>query len=421
MSLETTHSIAMPAQSPALLEVHEERGVRIFPLSRAIMRIGSGVDSDVRLQDSTVSQHHADLIWFDGGYWIVDAKSKNGIYAGGSRVDRARLLPGSVVCIGAAVLVACTEDEAAPTKVLPLAGVAGTSASMLHLAARVRALSLLPHPVLVVGETGTGKELVARALHSEGTRADRPFVALNVANLPRDLIEAELFGHERGAFTGAENARAGAFAEAHRGTLFLDEIGELPREAQPKLLRVLDGYGARRLGADGASQVHDARVVAATHVSLVEAVQRGEFRRDLFHRLEVHVVHVPPLRTRKTDIPAIARLFLAGLPGDVAPRLAASAVAQLMNYAWPGNVRELRNVLLRAVEAAREHGVIRAEHVLLALGQYARPSPEVTRAAAERCYQEYGANLSRAARAAGVPRTTFRRRLEEAAKGGAGK
>src|SRR5262249_15882330 len=144
-------------------------------------------------------------------------------------------------------------------------------------------------PVLIAGETGVGKELVARALHVEGGRADGPFVAINVAALPRELVESELFGHERGAFTGAVAKRAGAFAEASGGTLFLDEIGELPTDAQPKLLRALDGYEVRRIGAPGSGQRSDARVVAATHVPLFEQVQLGRFRRDLYHRLEVFV------------------------------------------------------------------------------------------------------------------------------------
>ena len=412
MQQESTHRAVISQQNPALLEVHEERGVRLFSLSRAIMCIGSAANADVRLQDPTVSKHHADVIWFDGGYWIVDAGSKNGIFAGGARVERARLLPGAVVCLGGAVLVAVFRDEATPINVAPLDGLVGRSTQMLQLAAQVRALAKLSHPVLVMGETGTGKELVARGLHREGVRAKASFVALNVANLPRDLVEAELFGHERGAFTGATTSRGGAFAEAHRGTLFLDEIGELPREAQPKLLRVLDGYGARRLGSDGPEAVADVRIVAATHVSLLDAVARGEFRRDLYHRLEVHIVRVPPLRDRRMDIPSIARTMLATYDSGDVPRLGASGIAALMAHAWPGNVRELRNIVFRAAGLAQHSGIILCEHVRVALGSYASPKPELSRAAAERCFQDYGANMSRAARAAGVPRTTFRRILE---------
>src|SRR6185436_14560652 len=174
------------------------------------------------------------------------------------------------------------------------------------------------------------KELIARALHTEGPRSEAPFVALNVAALPRELVESELFGHERGAFTGAVTKRAGAFAEAETGTLFLDEIGELPIDAQPKLLRALDGYEVRRVGAPGSGRRANARVVVATHVALQDNVARGAFRRDLFHRLEVFVVEVPSLRDRPGDILPIARLLLGQMENEIGRReLTPAAIAQL--------------------------------------------------------------------------------------------
>src|SRR5271156_6762956 len=217
---------------------------------------------------------------------------------------------------------------------------------MRRLADQVRRLAQHALPVLIAGESGTGKELVARALHNEGPRRDRPFVAINVTALPRDLVESELFGHERGAFTGAHARRLGAFAEAGGGTLFLDEVGDLPVDAQPKLLRALDGYEVRRVGAAGGGERADVRVVAATHAPLEQRVTAGQFRRDLFHRLECFVIPLPPLRDRRGDVAAIARELLRQVASQVGPRtLTPAAIARLAAHDWPGNVRELRNVL----------------------------------------------------------------------------
>ncbi len=205
--------------------------------------------------------------------------------------------------------------------------------------------------VLVTGESGAGKELVARRLHARSPRAKGPFVAVNAAALPETLAESELFGAEKGAFTGAEQSRAGRFEEAAGGTLFLDEVGELPAALQSKLLRVLEERIVRRLGGSRDLPV-DVRLVAATNRDLTRETEDGGFRRDLFFRLAVVVVNVPPLRERPTDVPLLARHFaerLAARHGVPVPLLADDALAALSAHAWPGNVRELRNVLERAV------------------------------------------------------------------------
>lgn len=205
--------------------------------------------------------------------------------------------------------------------------------------------------VLVTGESGTGKELVARRLHARSPRAKGPFVAVNAAALPETLAESELFGAEKGAFTGAEQSRAGRFEEASGGTLFLDEVGELPVALQSKLLRVLEERVVRRLGGSRDLPV-DVRLVAATNRDLTRETGDGGFRRDLFFRLAVVVVNVPPLRERPVDVPLLARHFaerLAARHGVPVPSLADDALAALSAHAWPGNVRELRNVLERAV------------------------------------------------------------------------
>jgi two-component system nitrogen regulation response regulator GlnG len=249
-------------------------------------------------------------------------------------------------------------------------------------------------------------------LHAEGPRVAEPFVAVNVAALPRELVESELFGHERGAFTGAVARRAGAFAEAAGGTLFLDEIGELPLDAQPKLLRALDGYEVRRVGGAGSGQRANARVVVATHVMLRDHVMRGAFRRDLFHRLEVFVVEVPPLRERPSDVIAIARTLLSHMEKELGRRdLTPAAIAQLAAHDWPGNVRELRNVLCRAADEARGARWLDAAVIDRALRRPHKTILELTQEAAKHWLDRHDGNLSAAARAAGIPRTTFRKAL----------
>ncbi|MDY0270487.1 sigma-54-dependent transcriptional regulator [Trichloromonas sp.] len=222
-----------------------------------------------------------------------------------------------------------------------------TSEAMAAVMARVAALAAVTSPVLITGETGTGKELVARALHEQGNRHDAPFVAVNCSAIAAGLLESELFGHAKGAFTGADRERQGLFGAAHGGTLFLDEIGELPSELQPKLLRVLQEGEVLRVG-DSKPRKVDVRVLAATARDLRQEVAVGRFREDLYFRLAVVDVHIPPLRERKKDIAVLAEHFLAAAArreGRPVPHLTADAVAALENYGWPGNVRELENLM----------------------------------------------------------------------------
>jgi two-component system nitrogen regulation response regulator NtrX len=241
----------------------------------------------------------------------------------------------------------------------------GTSPAITRLHEAIARVAPIPSPVLIIGESGSGKELVARDLHRLGLNPRGPFVAINSAALPEQLVESELFGHERGAFTGAASTRKGAFESADRGTLFLDEIGELPLPAQAKLLRVLEERRVTRLGASRGIPV-EARVVAATNRDIEAEVTAGRFRQDLYYRINVHLVRVPPLRDRVSDIPELAAGFIAATSErfGLRPRkLSEAALDVLMGYDWSqNNVRELRNVIERMIIAA-DGEVLRAEDV----------------------------------------------------------
>jgi DNA-binding NtrC family response regulator len=471
-------TVEIPALGPSsgwVVEVQDEAGSRRVALAQQAVMVGSGSAADVVVHDPTVSARHCSLTVMGGvaggGVFIEDLGSRNGTYIGGARIREARGQAGTVVAVGRSTLLlsATGEDDSSDPPGEPLPGIAGSSIVMRRLADQVRRLARHSLPVLIAGESGTGKELVARALHAEGPRRARPFVALNVTAVPRELVESELFGHERGAFTGAHIRREGAFADAQSGTLFLDEIGDLPLEAQPKILRALDGYEVRRVGGAGGGRRADARVVAATHARLEQRVARGEFRRDLYHRLECFVISVPPLRERRGDIGAIAREILGHLASDVGDMtLTSAALARLAAHNWPGNVRELRNVLCRAAvgrepankpvgrepankPVAREpaNNAVGREPANNAVGREPanepanetvrrEPSGRTTRidahdidlalrrdrlelakcmtpARAREILRESAGNLSAAARAAGLPRTSFRKLLASSA------
>ena len=277
--------------------------------------------------------------------------------------------------------------------------------------------------VLILGETGTGKELVARAIHEASPRAKGPFVALNCGSIPGELVESELFGHARGAFTGATEPRDGAFVEADGGTLFLDEIGELPAHQQPHLLRTLETGRVRRVGGRGETAV-DARIVAATHRPVGLAGQASTLRLDLYHRVATIVVELPPLRERKRDIPILVRAFLDELePRYGRRRVSSETMQELLAYRWPGNIRELRHALRRAAVLCDDE--LEIEALLPTRGGGAReargprsapprPAGDTTtahyelalRAAMRDAYARWG-SLRGAARALGMPKSTF--------------
>ncbi len=369
------------------------------------LTLGSGRSARLRVEDPAVSSLHCRLRVLESGIFVEDLASKNGLYVGGARVPSALLSEsGAAFVVGRSAICVRTidaDEEHAPTD--PLPGVIGTSAPMLRVARLVRRHAKSRVPILLQGESGTGKDMVARAVHELGRR-DGPYVPLNMAALPESLADAELFGHRRGAFTGAVTSRVGAFEQAHEGTLFLDEIAELPLSIQVKLLRVVEDGMVRAVGASQAIRVL-VRLVSASWAALDERVIEGRFRADLYHRLATVVVELPPLRDRRSDIAQLSHSLLRRMRADVGERtLSSAALSRLVEQSWPGNVRELGAVLYRAA-ASTEHE-IGARHV----DEASRQAPHARRPAqdAQALLEQCSGNISRAARAAGVPRSTFR-------------
>jgi len=291
--------------------------------------------------------------------------------------------------------------------------IVGASAAMQAVYARLDRIIPTTEPVILQGETGTGKELAARLIHSRGPRAQREFVAINCAGLAESLLETELFGHERGAFTGADRARAGLLEVANGGTLFLDEIADMPPRMQGDLLRALQSGEVRRLG--GRETIHvDARVIAASNRDLATEVERGRFRADLYYRLNVLKLTLPPLRDRVDDIPLLVAKLMPGLAGRSAPRFTERAMARLAAHPWPGNVRELQNVLRRiavlSLDVIEEHDLpteLRDRTILARSGTLEQAEEQAIR----RAMRETDGNKSRAARLLGVDRKTLYAKL----------
>jgi DNA-binding NtrC family response regulator len=323
----------------------------IRDIEAQVIRIGARRGNDVQLSDSKVSGLHCEIRLDDRGYRLRDLDSTNGTYVSSLRINDVYIGAGAQIALGGSRLKfdplgESVEIELADTD--RYGSMIGRSVKMREMFARLEKLARSDATVLVTGETGAGKELVAEALHDHSTREKSAFVVLDCGSIPPNLIESELFGHERGAFTGATASYAGAFERAHGGTVFLDEIGELPLGMQPKLLRVLERKEVRRVGGAKTIEV-DVRIVAATNRDLGVEVNRGRFREDLYYRLAVARVHVPPLRERKDDLPLLIEHILATTPGGETASIAQETIDLMMKHDWPGNVRELRNVIERAV------------------------------------------------------------------------
>jgi len=310
--------------------------------------VGAHASCDLVLVDPQVSRRHAELAITTDGVRVKDLGSTNGTWWQGTKVGEVTVTAGSTIQFGnTPVRVSAGDAPSLPPSDRDHFGeMAGQSVAMRELFAVLEMAAPTDATVLIEGESGTGKELAARAIHDASPRAPGPFVVVDCSGIAENLIDSHLFGHVKGAFTGAERDRKGAFVEAHGGTLFLDELGELPLAAQAKLLRVLEAQTVQPVGADRPIKV-DTRVVAATHRDLSRMVQAKEFRFDLFYRLAVVHVALPPLRERLEDLPHLVATFYQRRGLDPGP-IDGDNLERMRRYAWPGNVRELRNALERA-------------------------------------------------------------------------
>jgi transcriptional regulator with PAS, ATPase and Fis domain len=298
------------------------------------------------------------------------------------------------------------------------------NAKMHEIMDLAREIASMPSTVLIQGESGTGKELIARAIHNSGDRASKPFVAVSCAALAETLLESELFGHERGAFTGATGQKQGKFEMAHGGTIFLDEIGDISPKLQVDLLRVLQDRAFYRVGGSQEVRV-DVRVVAATHVNLQQAVAEGRFRDDLFYRLNVIEIRIPPLRDRREDIPLLAAHFLERISHELGrdvSEIGECALRVLMDYHWPGNVRELENAVERAVVTCRGRELL-AEHFGFLAGPAAATQPwnvpsgatlqDMEKVVIMATIERTGGNIKESASILGIDRSTLYEKIKK--------
>ena len=330
------------------LRLRQTGNVLELPRLERRVLIGSGDHCDVVLRDPYVSTTHCLLERRDPGSLLVrDRASKNGTFINSNRIEVAEINPGALLTIGKTVAVALGErTRGTLTAFEQLLGDDPAFRRAIDTAIKAASSEC---SALIVGETGTGKELVARAIHDASPRAAGPFIAINCGAIPQELIGSELFGHERGAFTGAQSERDGVFVQAHGGTLFLDELAELPLPQQPHLLRVLESRRVRRIGSHRDHAV-DVRVVAATNRFEGLGTERSRLRLDLFHRVATVVVSLPPLRDRTDDISILANAFVEEFRGEYGERVIPRLTMRALNaHPWPGNVRELRHAIQRAV------------------------------------------------------------------------
>ena len=379
--------------------------------------IGTSPTNTMVLSDPLVSRFHCEVTAGAAGLHVRDLGSTNGTFVDGVRIDAAYLRSGSRITVGATTIaVEGTAEQL--VEALPAADqfgrLLGASAAMRRVFSVLERVAHTDSTVLLEGETGTGKTLIAQMLHERSDRHDGPFIVLDCSSIPPTLIESELFGHERGSFTGAHATRPGAFEAAAGGTLFLDEIGELPLDMQPKLLRALEERVIKRVGSNDQIRL-DLRLIAATNRDLRQEVNKSSFRADLYYRLNTVRVKVPALRERPEDVPLlIASFYQLFAPGSAPP---ASLLTELLRRPWPGNVRELRSAVERAVllgEASddSDDGCLEADSPCDFAISF-RDAKEVAVARFERRYvrellDHHKGNLSRAARAVRMDRNHLR-------------
>ncbi|HRI65642.1 MAG TPA: sigma 54-interacting transcriptional regulator [Polyangium sp.] len=392
-------------------------------------RIGSGKDADLVINDPTVSRHHLTLRIEGDAIRVIDNQSRNGTQLDGVRILDAFARPDAVLVLGSSSLrlrMLDTSIEVPLSTNERFGNMVGRSVPMRRLFGLLERIAPTDMSVLVEGETGTGKELVAEGLHLQSRRAEKPLVVFDCSAVSQNLIESELFGHKKGAFTDARQDRAGRFEEADGGTLFLDEIGELPLELQPKLLRALERREVRRIGDDKVRHV-DVRIIAATNRSLSIEVEKGRFREDLYHRLAEVVVQVPALRFRPEDIPVLARHLEKKLreTHPEVPPLPDPIIQEWRGQSFPGNVRELRNrvrlALLLGPERQTFHDndepakassdlEVRLDEPLFE--SFERLKETYEKAYLQKALEKTGGNVTHTAELAGVGRRYVQRAME---------
>jgi DNA-binding NtrC family response regulator len=425
---EAKHKPLIDVRSGMLMVVAgTDVGLRL-PLGPMPISVGTAQLAQLRLSDPTVSRVHCQLSPRPDGVRLTDAGSTNGTFVDGLRIRDADLTAGANIRVGATTLRLELGSEVVR---VPLAEqnsfgkLVGGSLEMRRLYAILERVARTETTVLIQGETGTGKELVARELHEHSERAAGPFVAVDCGAIAPNVIESELFGHVRGAFSGAVSDRRGLFEEANGGTICLDEIGELPLSLQAKLLRALENREVRRVGSNAARPI-DVRLLASTNRPLAQSVNEGAFREDLYYRLAVIELVLPPLRARREDVPPLAQHFYERFSGKREP-LPAELLSSMLTRSWPGNVRELRNFIERCVTLGGFHLAPRAassaesgEFAQTTLGvDLGKPLKEARDEAVERFELLYletalrraGGNVTRAAELAGVSRRFLQRTI----------
>ncbi len=416
---------------PSLVFTKSDGGAIRLPLRRGQVSIGRKADCVITLEGPQVSRLHAVIVYQEGYYHLRD-QSKNGTWVNDRGVKEARLKQGDRITIGEWNLefvddAAAAEPETVTSADPALAkkgggwavdlGLVGHSKKMQELFKLLQKVAAADTSVLILGETGTGKELVAQAIHHFSKSPLLPFVPVNCAAISPQLVESELFGHERGAFTGAIDRHPGAFEQARGGTLFLDEVGELSLDVQSKLLRALEAKKLRRVGGEEEIAVK-CRVVAATHRNLPEEVKKGSFREDLYYRLYVMPIEIPPLRQRREDIPLLVDFFLDQMRPGLPPSITEPALAKLQNHFWPGNVRELKNVMLRAALIASDQTIGPEQIVFLphAISEENREPRTIDAMEKEmilKVLKETSGNKAAAARQLGIATSTIFKKIKE--------
>jgi DNA-binding NtrC family response regulator len=378
--------------------------------------VGSSDGCDLQLSDATVSRRHLSVELFGARLRVKDLGSRNGSRYHGARLDTAELPYGAVLSVGKTVLglLPATVDKKVLSDRTELCGLVGQSRPMRRLFAEIEQIAPTEAPVLVHGETGTGKEGIARALHALSPRSKGPLKVFDCGAVQKELLPSALFGHAKGAFTGAVADAPGALEAANGGVLFLDEVAELPMDLQAAFLRALETQSFCRVGETDERKV-SFRLVSATHRNFAERIKKGLFREDLYHRLVVMTLEVPPLRERAEDIPMLAEHFSKQL--KVTLDFKPEALASLCAYRWPGNVRELKNAVARAGALGVEHALPERGAVEPVPAAYQAARDRVlrtfTRAYLEAQLERHKGSVAKAAKEAGLARTYYYRLLEE--------